>query len=74
MSIEPTNKSRWHERLYDAIFNSKGTAIVSLVVLAGAAVRGIMVSIEGKPELVIALSTIVVILFVTKIVDQIKKS
>ena len=60
------------KKVYDAIFNSVATAVVSLVVLSGLAVFG-LIHLLGETSVVVAVAVVSVILLVTKVIDRLSK-
>jgi hypothetical protein len=67
---EGLKMKKFFNNLYNAVFNSKGTAIISLLFIAGLAVFGIF-NLVGDNKPAIALSVIGLVLLINKIVNKI---
>lgn len=57
-------------KVYNSIFNSKGTAVICVMLLSGLAVQGLFALI-GENSAQVAVSIMVVVLLVNKILNKV---
>lgn len=63
---------KFMQKIYNGVFNSIATAVVSLVALAGLAVFG-LIDLLGKEPVAVAVSVVAVILMVTKVINKLSR-
>lgn len=63
---------KFMQKIYNSVFNSVGTAVVSLVALSGLAVFG-LIDLLGKEPVAVAVSVVAVILLVTKVINKLSR-
>ena len=63
---------KFMQKVYNGVFNSVATAVVSLVALSGLAVFG-LIDLLGKEPVAVVVSVVTVILLVTKVINKLAR-